>query len=333
MFIILHMCFFFNPVPMFIGLYGAVEAPVDDKRRLDGKRLSIFLEVIYTALESDLRWIIEDKANPMTTEEIILANSLSVLAYAEFKAGPLKVPEKVSQNITISKSDRLSKMVAAFCEGRFIRVVNYHNTPASASEAVAKELLNFGKQFWPTGVAELEELFAGKWDYPRPPLLPVFYEGYRNNFEIAAPHTETAGLIGWFFIITGFIESNPEDQLSFAKRCDIDLVKEELDRDRLAMTWEEVSKLSIKHVIAAHTYHHASVLEVRNAEEFSKEIYYPATKLRQVIGKNPPAHAFKYGTGLCEWKELDTELHKANFTWCFSNTAIHAIDTVLKQLS
>jgi peptidoglycan/xylan/chitin deacetylase (PgdA/CDA1 family) len=217
----------------------------------------------------------------------------------------------------------LDRVVTALREGRYIRVVNYHNTPAANIDQLRTELSDWGRRFAPVGVDDLDRLIeTGVWDGGRPPLIPVFYEGYRNNYEVAAPVCAAVGLTGWFFVITGFVDTPPARQVAYARARAIGLVDEEQQRDRIAMTWEEVAEVAEHHVVNAHTANHASLRSVRTADDVGREVGEPTVAVADATGRRSAAHAWLYGTGLGVSTEHDVALRNAGYRWCFSNTAI-----------
>src|SRR5207248_7786988 len=97
------------------------------------------------------------------------------------------------------------------CHGsRYIRVVNYHGTPAAWRDGLSAHLRFYLRHFVPVGPPDLELVLSGKpWPHSRPGLLITFDDGLRNNFEVASPLLEQHGFCGWFMLPAGFIECPP----------------------------------------------------------------------------------------------------------------------------
>ncbi len=75
---------------------------------------------------------------------------------------------------------------------------------------------------------------------PKPGLIVSVYEGYRNGYDVLLPLLERHGFIGWFFVITGFIDAPVKDQLQFALGHDIDMLTREYPDGRYALTWDQL---------------------------------------------------------------------------------------------
>ncbi|WP_420031516.1 hypothetical protein ACN2WE_00980 [Streptomyces sp. cg28] len=138
-------------------------------------------------------------------EEETLIRTLQALAHVGL--GPGRVPPRapsptgrtpatslpLSTDLGISAHGTESDLRA----GHYLRVVNYHNTPASWKDDLVAELRGYAKDFETVDVADLERFAqSGVWHKSRPGLLPVFYEGYRDNYDVAAAACEEAGAPG-----------------------------------------------------------------------------------------------------------------------------------------
>ena len=213
--------------------------------------------------------------------------------------------------------------------GRFVRVVNYHNTPLSGREALRDELAGYASRFASIGLDDLDEFYAtGRWRPGGPGFLPVFYEGYRNNFEVAAAVCDELGITGWFMICTGFVECPVPEQEAFARAHWIGLVPEELARrgERLAMTWAEIAQLSRRHVVAPHTASHGSVADVVTQDDIEREIVEPKRRMDAVTGQSAPAFAWMLGSPWGVSERHDRAIQRAGYRFHISNTMIHRIN-------
>lgn len=216
----------------------------------------------------------------------------------------------------------------ALAAGRFVRVVNYHNTPAGARDALRAELAAHAARFDCITLADLDEFFAtGRWRTTRPGFLPVFYEGYRNSSEVAGPVCDELGIIGWFPVCTGFVDCPPAEQEFFARSHFIDLVPEELDPPgrRLAMTWDEVADLAQRHVVTPHTASHAGIADIATDDDLEREVFEPKRRLDAVTGQSSAAFAWLWGSRWGMSERHDRALQSAGYRYLLSNTMIHRI--------
>ncbi|UQX88223.1 polysaccharide deacetylase family protein [Jatrophihabitans telluris] len=214
----------------------------------------------------------------------------------------------------------------AIAAGRFIRVVNYHNTPDSQRESLAAELGALAARYRCVSLAELDTFYeTGAWVSSEPGFIPVFYEGYRNSAEVAGPVCDALGLSAWFFVCTGFVDCPPAEQEAFARSHNIDLVREEIGRDRLAMSWDEVAALSARHTVTPHTSSHDGIADIVTDEDLLREIVRPKRRMDAVTGQNSPAMAFLWGSPFGGSARHDQAIREAGYRYLVSNTMIQRL--------
>ena len=210
--------------------------------------------------------------------------------------------------------------------GRFLRVVNYHNTPASTAASVHRELEVYRERFDPVDLTELDTFFAtGRWSSDRPGLLPVFYEGYRNSFDVAAPACEDTGFTGWFAVCTGFVSCPVEEQELFARSHFIDLMPEELTGERIALSPDELAAMATRHVVFPHTASHVGIADVVDDDDLDREIAAPKRFLDGVTGQDCAAFVWLHGSPWGGRPRTDGALLDAGYRYLFSNTMIQRI--------
>ena len=137
-----------------------------------------------------------------------------------------------------------SRHDAALRGGHFLRLVNYHNTPAASATVLRAELQQLHERYQSVTLDDLDTFFAtGSWPLTRPGFIPVFYEGYRSSADVAAPICDELGITGWFPVCTGFIDTPVEEQEYYARSHSIGLIDDDLTGDRIAMTWDDLARL------------------------------------------------------------------------------------------
>jgi hypothetical protein len=222
----------------------------------------------------------------------------------------------------------LSAHRSAFAGGRYLRVVNYHSTPASHRDDLRNELAAYAKRFDTITLADLDEFFAtGRWSTTRPAFVPVFYEGYRESYDVSGPICDELGLTAWFAVCTGFVDTPVAEQETYARSHYIGLVDEDLARpgERLALTWNEVGELARRHVVFPHTASHAGIADVATDDDFDREIFEPKRKMDAATGQSAPAFVWLHGTQWGMSERHDRALQEAGYRYQISNTMIHRI--------
>jgi len=130
---------------------------------------------------------------------------------------------------------------------------------------------------------------------PKRTVCITFDDGYRDNYEIAAPILEKLGFRGTFYVSTAGIEGESlwylrlkywkhrlaksrEEYLATAKKCAVlpEPARQELFQllegghtipNRLMMNWHQTSELvSRGHVVGSHTVYHTNVAQVPSGQ-------------------------------------------------------------------
>ncbi len=210
--------------------------------------------------------------------------------------------------------------------GRSLRLVNYHNTPASSRLGLHRELSAYRDSFASIDLAELDRFYeTGSWTTSTPGFIPVFYEGYRNSYDVAAPICDELGITGWFAVCTGFVDCPVPEQEVFARSHWIGLVDEEKTGDRIAMSWPEIADLSVRHLVYPHTASHDGIADVISDDDIFREIVEPKQKMDAVTGQSAPAFVWLHGSPWGSSARHDRAILDAGYRYLFSNTMIHRI--------
>jgi Polysaccharide deacetylase len=211
--------------------------------------------------------------------------------------------------------------------GPLVRAINFHNTPAARSAEVERQLVAAGERFGSVGEDDLGRLlFGGAWRDRKPPLLPVFYEGYRNNYDVALPLLERAGLRGWFFVPTAFIDTPVSEQHSFARAHHIGLTDDDHAGKRCAMTWDELRDVAARgHVVACHTATHCAVVDIETPEDARLELAYSRQRLEHELGREVRCLVWFLGTPYGENERANAAVREAGYRLLFTNTKVQRV--------
>lgn len=218
----------------------------------------------------------------------------------------------------------------ALAAGRYARVVNFHATPRKLSGQVERQLSRLARNFAPVSHEDLKNLADGEaWPHERPGVILNFFDGFRDNFDVAAPILDRLGLTGWFFLISGWISTPPEDQRAFANDRLGGLPYDEHEipaDDRLALSPEEVFALADRgHVIASHTRTHPVTPDDLTPAALAQETAGSKEELASISGAPVRALAWHEGMSLGVNPPADAALRDAGYDLLFANHAVQRV--------
>lgn len=214
----------------------------------------------------------------------------------------------------------------AFACGTVIRVVNYHNTPASRADQIDAEFAALAARYAPVTEDDLDRYIrTGAWQGDRPGILLSFYNGYRNNYDIALPALEKHGLVGWLFAVPGYSSCPPADQLAFGNARTLKTIPNEYEDGRLALSWDELRDMDARgHVVASHTRTHTPVALDDN-HKLQTEILGAQDDFMDQLGHPVRAFAWLSGGRYGENPAADRFVDSAGYDFLFSNFAIQRL--------
>ena len=222
----------------------------------------------------------------------------------------------------------------ALAEGRYVRAVNFHATPRRLAGRFEAQISRLAEHFAPVSHEGLICLLTrGEWPHERPGVILNFFDGFRDNHEVAAPILDEYGLTGWFFLISGWISSRPEDQRAFAENHLMNLPYDEAELsggDRLALSPEEIEDLSRRgHVIASHTRDHTTASPAfapdLSPEALARQVAGSKRTLEGFAGRPVRALAWREGTPLGADRRADGALADAGYELLFANRAVQRV--------
>jgi hypothetical protein len=216
----------------------------------------------------------------------------------------------------------IDTVAAAFEAGAVIRTVNFHLTPERRRADYERQFALYAQHFDPVTAEDLDRVMAtGRWHKSKPGLILAFYNGYRNNFDVARPLLDRHGLVGWFFVVTGFVGA--ADQWSFAARHNITCGSDVSPSGRIALSWDEIAALDGSHVVASHTRTHSCASVDR--ERLWEEAYGSQHDFMHWLGHPVRAIAWNGGAAYGEHPEADQAVDAAGFQFVVSNLRIQRL--------
>ena len=298
----------------------ACEDLVSDKA-LRGQTVSV--TPFNTSVASDFRKTAEawERIHPDALDTDI-SKVVEVLAERDFANGGAA---QTTAAVPSAFAQRAVAIERAFATHPLIRAVNFHNTSSAQVEQYERQLAQYSRSFSSVNQEELEEyLTTGKWNKPKPGLIVSVFEGYRNSFDVLTPLIEKYGFIGWYWVITGFINASIPDQRTFAEHHDIDMLTHEYADGRYALTWDELRQLDKKHVIACHTRSH-TLLSQLSPDVRSQEVVGSQEDFRTNLGHPVRAFVSLTGPAYGENSATDSLIDAAGYDFVFSNFLIQRL--------
>lgn len=217
-------------------------------------------------------------------------------------------------------------LAARLGRGPVIAAVNFHSTPSHRGPEFAAQARRLAARFDPLTEAGLEAITAGHRPSPRPVVMPVLYEGFRDNLDVLLPLLEEVGLTAWLMIPPGFLEVEPEDQRVFAAAHDLILPTDEYPGERIALTWDELRGIAARgHVVCCHTRSHAPLSPDTPDAVLEWEIASAQALLRRRLGR--PSRVFCWGRGAAAGvnPRADAMLRREGFRFLVSHLRVQRL--------
>lgn len=210
--------------------------------------------------------------------------------------------------------------------GSYIRAINYHNTSFCDVKIFEAQMKFYQNHFSSVTKEDLDEFFITKiWKKEKPGLIISLFEGYRNNYDVAAALVEKYGFTGWFFIPTEYINTPVEEQKKFAGEHSIDMELDEYKDNRYALTWDEIRELDKRHVIASHTKTHYRITQNTTEEKMKDEIVNSKKELEDKL-QHEISHFCWLGGEEFNYNAVSTSyVIEAGYKYLFSNAKIEKI--------
>jgi hypothetical protein len=216
-------------------------------------------------------------------------------------------------------------LARAMASGAPIQVVNYHNTPAARAAEYDRELAALAEAFSPAREDDLAAFLAtGRWPHAKPGVIPALYNGYRNNYDVFRPLLEKHGLVGWFFVASGYASCPPAEQLAFGATRTLRTMPNEYTDGRYALSWDELRDIDGDHVVASHTRNHTRV-SLDDAAALESEIVGAQDDFVRELGHPVRSFAWLFGGTYGENRLADSFVDRAEYEFLFSNFKVQRL--------
>lgn len=205
----------------------------------------------------------------------------------------------------------------------FIRVVYYHDVPATMADEFARQLASFRRSFVSATKADLDRLLShGTWPHSRPGIILTFDDGLRSHCEVVAPILDKLGFQGWFFVPVDLVTLALADQPDAAVRHGV-LHDCDTTRDpRIFMNARQLVALSERHIVGCHTGTHVRLSRELSESRLHTELDSAKQRLEAILGRRVDSFSWVGGE---EWaySQAAAKVVSSLFDYAFTtNTCI-----------
>jgi peptidoglycan/xylan/chitin deacetylase (PgdA/CDA1 family) len=224
-----------------------------------------------------------------------------------------------------TRSEEIGELLAT---KPLIRAINYHNTSPERAHIFGRQLERCSRHFSSVSEDDLDRyLQTGEWHKDKPGVILAFYEGYRNGYDVVCPLLDRYGLTGWFFIITGFVDTAPAEQLAYATEHGIGIESREYDDGRYAMSWDELRDLDRSHIVASHALSHEEIAPMTR-EQREAEVLGSQRTLTRELGHPVRTFVSRGGPAYGENAPTDRLIDEAGYQFVVSNFRIQRLRSI-----
>ena len=204
--------------------------------------------------------------------------------------------------------------------GRVFRLINFHATPSTKRDDYRREIAACSGRFSSLSADTLHRVMAGGAMPEKPMLLPILFEGFRDNYDVILPILEEHGFKGWFFVPSHFLNVPARRQRIFAARHSLEYGPDEYVGERIALTWTELRDAHARgHLVACHSRNHTALHPNTPDEVLHDEIVVAKEELEQGLGAAVDTFCYLYGAEYGLNPRADALLLQAGFRYLFSN--------------
>lgn len=224
-------------------------------------------------------------------------------------------------------SPALGDLVAGMSSPHAIRAVNIHATPSYRADEFRRQIAAYAEAYEPITPANFDAAVAGDWPHDRPGLMPLLFEGFRDNYDVMLPILEENGFTGWFMVPSIFPGMAAEEQRPFAAAHELEpALTEEYAGERMAITWAEARDIKARgHAFGCHSRHHVHLKPDTPLAELEDEIITAKAEMEAGLGTPVDIFCWLGAAALGVNPEADRLLREAGFRYLVSAFKIQKI--------
>ena len=221
----------------------------------------------------------------------------------------------------------LAQLIAGLANSRAVRVVNFHATPRYREREYRLQIAEFARRFEPITRDNFASAVDGSWAGDRPGMMPVLFEGFRDNFDVMLPILEEHGFIGWLFVPPCFLTVPAHAQRAYAAAHVLHQPKrDEYPGERIALDWDEARAINARgHVIACHSRTHFELKPDTPLDILEDEIAVAKAEMERELGVEVDCFCWLRGAALGVNPDADRLLREVGYRYLFSSFQIQAL--------
>lgn len=221
----------------------------------------------------------------------------------------------------------LADLANGLARSRGLRVVNFHATPRYREAEFRRQIEAYALHCEPITTANFAAAIDGVWNHARPGLMPVLFEGYRDNLDVLLPILEEYGFTAWLFIPSAFLGVAEHAQRAYAASHMLRLpARDEYPGQRIALTWDEARDISRRgHRFACHSRTHNELRPDTPLAVLEDEICTAKTEMEAELGHEVDIFCWLRGAEVGVNPEADKLLRQAGFRYLVSNFKIQKL--------
>lgn len=219
-----------------------------------------------------------------------------------------------------SATETAAELARGLRNGRAFRLINFHATPSTRRAEYRAQIKACAGRYSSLSAEALHSVMSGGAMPARPMLVPVLFEGFRDNHDVILPILEEFGFKAWFHVPSHFLNVDPARQRIFAARHHLYYGPDEYAGQRIALSWPELRAAHARgHLVACHSRNHTALSPDTPDDVLHDEIVTAKEELEQGLGASVDTFCYLYGAEYGLNPRADALLIKAGFRYLFSN--------------
>ncbi|WP_226783082.1 polysaccharide deacetylase family protein [Oceaniglobus trochenteri] len=225
-----------------------------------------------------------------------------------------------------SPKQTAAELAQGFRAGGALRLLNFHATPSTRAKEYRRQIAACAERYRGMGEGGIDAVMRGGTDDPRPVLIPILFEGFRDNYDVLLPILEEFGFRGWFFVPSHFLNVPVTRQRIFAARHNLHYGPDEYPGERIVLSWAELRDARARgHFVACHSRNHTALFADTPDDILHEEIVTSKEELEQGLGASVDTFCYLHGAEFGLNPRADRMLIAAGYRYLLSNFRIQKL--------